>query len=382
MTPRILIIAGSDSGGGAGIQADIKTVTMLGGHAMTAITAITAQNTLGVQAVHPIPTEMVIAQIDSVAADIGVDAIKIGMIGSLETLNAVAARLSAPDLALVPLVFDPVMVATSGSALADDATIAAFAQLMQRATVVTPNVPELAALGGDEAVLAHGCALLAKGGHSDDELITDHLLAKVDGAKVQLAAWQAPRINTTSTHGTGCTLASAIATGLGDGLPLEAAVGRARDFVRLALHNAPGLGQGHGPMGHASVRNDGLFTGPALNQITLNARDYDQSVAFYRQLGLTQIVDSPDNGYARFEAANGVTLSIHVGEGVPGAVTYLESGALDAWCAYLSRRGVRFDSQPRDEEWGWREARLEDPAGNALCLYQAAEYRRFPPWRV
>jgi hydroxymethylpyrimidine/phosphomethylpyrimidine kinase len=130
------------------------------------------------------------------------------------------------------------------------------------------------------------------------------------------------------------------------------------------------------------VRNDGLFTGPALNQITLSASDYDQSVAFYRQLGLAQIVDSPDNGYARFEAANGVTLSIHVGEGEPGATTYFESGALDAWCAYLSRRGVRFDHQPRDEEWGWREARLTDPAGNALCLYQAAEYRRFPPWRV
>ncbi|QJQ33352.1 bifunctional hydroxymethylpyrimidine kinase/phosphomethylpyrimidine kinase [Sphingomonas lacunae] len=382
MTPRILIIAGSDSGGGAGIQADIKTVTMLGGHAMTAITAITAQNTLGVQGVHAIPTGMVIAQIDSVVADIGVDAIKIGMIGSVDTLNAVAARLSAPDLASVPLVFDPVMVATSGSSLADEATIAAFGPLMDRATVVTPNLPELAALGGDDAVLAHGCALLAKGGHSDDELITDHLLAIVDGEKVQLAAWQAPRINTTSTHGTGCTLASAIATGLGDGLPLEAAVARARDFVRLALHNAPGLGQGHGPMGHASVRNDGLFTGPALNQITLAAADYDQSVAFYRQLGLTQIVDSPDNGYARFEAANGVTLSIHVGEGAPGATTYLESGALDAWCAYLSRRGVRFDHQPRDEEWGWREARLTDPAGNEICLYQAAEYRRFPPWRV
>ena len=102
-----------------------------------------------------------------------------------------------------------------------------------------------------------------------------------------------------------------------------------------------------------------------------------------RLLGLTQIVDSPDNGYARFEAANGVTLSIHAdGTVAGGAVTYLESGALDAWCAYLSRRGVRFDSQPRDEEWGWREARLEDPAGNALCLYQGGEYRRFPPWRV
>ena len=151
--------------------------------------------------------------------------------------------------------------------------------------------------------------------------------------------------------------------------------------------DAPGLGQGHGPMGQQYVRNDGLFTGPALNQITLPARDYAVSVAFYKQLGLKQIVDSPGNGYARFEAANGVTLSIHVDESVGdgaavGATTYLESGALDAWVAYLARRGVRFDQMPKDEEWGWREARLSDPAGNRLCLYQAGEYRRYPPWRV
>ena len=376
---RILIIAGSDSGGGAGIQADIKTVTMLGGHAMTAVTAITAQNTLGVQAVHAIPTETVIAQIDSVAGDIGVDAIKIGMVGSVGTLDAVAMRLAAPDLATVPLVFDPVMVATSGSALADDATIAAFGRLMQRAAVVTPNLPELDALGGEAAVLASGAALLVKGGHAGGDTVTDRLLS----AEGEVARWEAPRIATTSTHGTGCTLASAIATGLGQGLPLEPAIARARDFVRLALHGAPGLGGGHGPMGHASVRNDGLYIGPALNQITLPAEDYDRSVAFYRQLGLTLIVDAPENGYARFEAANGATLSIHVGDGVSGgAVAYLESGALDAWVAYLARKGVRFESMPRDEEWGWREARLTDPAGNRLCLYQASEYRRFPPWRV
>lgn len=376
---RVLIIAGSDSGGGAGIQADIRTVTMLGGHAMTAVTAITAQNTLGVQAVHAIPTETVIAQIDSVAGDIGVDAIKIGMIGSVETLESVATRLSAPDLATVPLVFDPVMVATSGSALADDATIAAFGRLMQRAAVVTPNLPELEALGGEAAVLASGAALLVKGGHAEGETVTDRLLT----AEGEVARWEVPRIDTTSTHGTGCTLASAIATGLGQGLPLEPAIARARDFVRLALHGAPGLGSGHGPMGHAGVRNDGLYIGPALNQITLPADNYDRSVAFYRQLGLTLIVDAPENGYARFEAANGATLSIHVGDGsAGGAVAYLESGALDAWVAYLARKGVRFESMPRDEEWGWREARLTDPAGNRLCLYQASEYRRFPPWRV
>lgn len=380
MTARVLIIAGSDSGGGAGIQADIKTVTMLGGHAMTAITAITAQNTLGVQGVHPVPTAMVLAQIDSVASDIGVDAVKIGMIGSAETAAAVAERLSRPDLAQAAVVFDPVMVATSGSVLADSATIDAFRVLLDRAMVATPNLPELDALGGEDAVLAHGCSLLIKGGHAEGETVIDRLLETGEG---EVARWEAPRIDTPHSHGTGCTLASAIATGLAQGMPLEPAIARARDFVRLALLDAPGLGAGHGPMGQQFVRNDGLFTGPALNQFTLPATDYAASVAFFKQMGLTLIVDSPDNGYARFEAANGVTLSIHVGDGAAGgATTYLESGALDAWVAYLARRGVRFEQMPTDEEWGWREARLSDPAGNRLCLYQAGEYRRYPPWRI
>lgn len=380
MTARVLIIAGSDSGGGAGVQADIKAVTMLGGHAMTAITAITAQNTLGVQGVHPVPAAMVLAQIDSVASDIGVDAVKIGMIGSAETAAAVADRLAQPDLAAAALVFDPVMIATSGSVLADDATIAAFKALLDRATVATPNLPELEALGGEEAVLAHGCSLLVKGGHAEGETVIDRLLEAGEG---EVARWEAPRIDTPHSHGTGCTLASAIATGLAQGMPLEPAIARARDFVRLSLLDAPGLGTGHGPMGQQYVRNDGLFTGPALNQVTLPASEYTVSVAFYKQMGLKQIVDSPDNGYARFEAANGVTLSIHASdEAAGGTTTYLESGALDAWVACLARRGLRFDQMPKDEEWGWREARLTDPAGNRLCLYQAAEYRRYPPWRI
>jgi hydroxymethylpyrimidine/phosphomethylpyrimidine kinase len=384
--PRILIIAGSDSGGGAGIQADIKTVTMLGGHAMTAITAITAQNTLGVQAVHAIPTDIVIDQIDSVAADIGVDAIKIGMIGSAETLNAVADRLTMPDLAAMPLVFDPVMVATSGAALADPATIAAFTRLMARATITTPNLPELAALGGEDAILAHGCALLVKGGHANDNegaLLIDRLHPN-DPDQPPVIEWAAPRIATSETHGTGCTLASAIAVGLAQAMPLSAAVARARDFVRLSLLNASGLGQGHGPMGQGGVRNEALLGGPVLNQITVPARDYAASLAFYRLLGLTLIVDAPENGYARFEAANGVTFSIHVADEhvEPGATTYLELAALDVWHAWLLRQGVRFEAPPRDQDWGWREAHLLDPAGNRLCLYQAGEYRRFPPWRV
>ena len=145
MTARVLIIAGSDSGGGAGIQADIKTIAMLGGHPMTAVTAVTAQNTLGVDAIHPIPAEVILAQMDAVISDIGVDAVKIGMIGSAFAAKQVAARLQElkslqPD---IPIVFDPVMVATSGGVLADDATISAFGRLMDVATIATPNLPEL-----------------------------------------------------------------------------------------------------------------------------------------------------------------------------------------------------------------------------------------------
>jgi hydroxymethylpyrimidine/phosphomethylpyrimidine kinase len=249
LTSRVLIIAGSDSGGGAGIQADIKTVTMLGGHAMTAITAVTAQNTLGVQALHAIPTEMVMAQIDSVLSDLGADAIKIGMIGSSETADAVSARLSGVG---VPIVFDPVMIATSGSVLAGPATIAAFEKLMRIASVTTPNLPELAVLGGEEAVLAHGCHLLAKGGHAEGHHIIDRLIAP-NGR--ELARLEGKRFETDDTHGTGCTLASALATGLAAGLSIEKAFERAVRFVRLAILSAPGLGQGHGPVGHTLGHN-------------------------------------------------------------------------------------------------------------------------------
>ena len=242
-TPRILIIAGSDSGGGAGIQADIKTVTMLGGHAMTAITALTAQNTLGVQRVMPVPADMVLAQIDSVVGDIGVDAVKIGMIGSAEVAHAVADRL---EHLAVPIVFDPVMVATSGSVLADPPTIAAFERLMRLASVVTPNIPELEALGGEAAVLAHGCHLLAKGGHGEDYWIVDRLLSP----NGEIHRLEAKRFDTDDTHGTGCTLATALATGLGAGLPIKDAFNQAVRFVRIAILSAPGLGQGHGPLGH------------------------------------------------------------------------------------------------------------------------------------
>lgn len=244
--PRILAIAGSDSSGGAGIQADIKTIAMLGGYAMTAITAVTAQNTTGVQAVEVLSSELVTAQIEACAEDIGVNAVKIGMLGSADIAHAVADVLQR---AKVPMVFDPVMVATSGAALADEATIAAFERLMTIATLTTPNVAELAALGGDEAMSARGVTYLSKGGDADGFTVEDVL--HLPG--MEPLRWSAPRIDTRHTHGTGCTLSSAIATYLGLGLDLPEAIGKARHFVRAALENAPGFGSGHGPMGHQAV---------------------------------------------------------------------------------------------------------------------------------
>lgn len=376
MPARILIIAGSDSGGGAGIQADIKTVTMLGGHAMTAVTAITAQNTLGVDAVHIIPPEIVVDQISAVVSDIGVDAVKIGMIGNARTAHLVADSLV--EIAC-PIVFDPVMVATSGAVLADADTISAFERLMRLATITTPNLTELEALGGKDALLARQIPLLIKGGHADGDLIVDELHL----AAGQCYSWSDERIETRSSHGTGCTLATAIATGLGQGMDLVPAIERARLFVRLALRDAPGLGHGHGPMGHQFVREDAMLAGPSLNQITVGCRDYAASVDFYKALGLQQIVDSPSNGYARFEAPNGVTFSIHASDDCASSnVIYFESSRLDAWVAELSSEGYAFEQQPQDESWGWREARLLDPAGNVICLYNAGENRRYPAWRI
>lgn len=398
MTPRILIIAGSDSGGGAGIQADIKTVTMLGGHAMTAITAVTAQNTLGLQGVHPVPTEMVLAQIESCVSDIGVDAVKIGMIGSAATAHAVADYLGTLS---APIVFDPVMVSTSGSVLADDATIAAFERLMKLATVVTPNLPELAALMGrdldkevevriaaEDLATDFGCAVLAKGGHLPSEAAEQSMLMPSGEVTTDLLndwliippakwhGWSSARIDTASTHGTGCTLASAIAVGLAESRPLADSITRARTFVRLALREAPGLGAGHGPMGHQNVRLD-VGGNLRLNQFTLPHNDFAGARDFYRRLGLAQVVDSPGNEYARFEAPGGATLSIH-GE---GAAVEFECTDLDAQIALARAAGIAFED-PVDQPWGWREAWTTDPAGNKVLLFQAGEYRRYPPWRV
>lgn len=385
---RILIIAGSDSSGGAGIQADIKTVTMLGGHAMTAVTAVTAQNTLGVASVHQVPAEMVLEQMDAIISDIGVDAVKIGMIGGAFAAAQVAGRLQdlkaqQPEL---PIVFDPVMVATSGSSLADDATIAAFGRLMDVATIVTPNLPELKKLTAEEdpvaaalhLVGAHGCAVLIKGGHEEGDALADALIEEDN-----MTSWQGHRIDTVNTHGTGCTLASAMTYFLAEGATLADAVGRAREFVRVALHDAPDLGEGAGPIGQARVRLD-VGAGPRLNQVTVTGTNYERSVEFYKKLGLKQIVDNPPD-YARFETAGGATFSVQIdAEERIFATTaiYFECDDLDERVEQLARGGLAFEHGPRNQPWMWREARLRDPDGNIVFLYKAGEARRFPPWRM
>jgi hydroxymethylpyrimidine/phosphomethylpyrimidine kinase len=260
MTPRILAIAGSDSGGGAGIQADIKTITMLGGHAMTAVTAVTAQNTLGVQSVLGLPAELVEAQVAAVVSDIGVDAVKVGMLATPRLVVAVRDILCAIG---APIVIDPVMVATSGDSLIEQGTAAVLSTLLPMAALITPNTPELAALTGqdiaDENRMAeaakllaeqHNTEVLAKGGHLSGATVVD-LLVSPGGV---VARWESARIDTRHDHGTGCTLSSAIATGLGQGVTLVEAVSRARAYVRAAMEAAPGLGAGHGPMGHGLGR--------------------------------------------------------------------------------------------------------------------------------
>lgn len=256
MIPRVLIIAGSDSGGGAGIQADIKAVTMLGGYAATAVTAVTVQNTLGVTGIHAVPPDLVRAQIAAVLDDIGADCVKIGMLGDAGTIEAVADAL---EDVRVPVVLDPVMVAKGGAPLLEEEAVGALIErLLPMAALVTPNAPELAVLAdtevADEAdallaaqelVSAGPRAVLAKGGHLDGPIVADWLVWRGGQRR-----FESPRIETRHTHGTGCTLASAIAAGLAAGRPLEAAVEAARDYVAGAIRHAPGLGQGHGPLLH------------------------------------------------------------------------------------------------------------------------------------
>lgn len=259
--PRILSIAGSDSSGGAGIQADIKTITMLGGYTMTAITAVTAQNTRGVQAVEALPPEFVLQQVECCLSDIGADAIKIGMLGSPHTARMLADRL---DAFAGPIVFDPVMVATSGSVLADQPTIDGFSALMEIATIVTPNLPELQVLTGREQLTAenifdaslelaerHGVQVLAKGGHASDEAQVVDRIASPAG---KFASFAHTRVETRDTHGTGCTLSAALATMLGYRQPMSNAIRIARAFTLAAIESAPDFGDGSGPLGHQAVR--------------------------------------------------------------------------------------------------------------------------------
>jgi hydroxymethylpyrimidine/phosphomethylpyrimidine kinase len=254
---RVLVIAGSDSGGGAGVQADIKTVTVLGGYAATAITAVTVQNTLGVFGVHALPGALVEAQARAVLDDIGADAFKIGMLGDAAMIEVVAGILDGAPA--TPAVVDPVMIAKGGAALLEAAAIAALrALIIPRAALLTPNAPEAAVLTGrtvettdqlrraGDVLLSQGAAaVLMKGGHVPGARVTDILMTPAAETR-----FEGPRIGTRHTHGTGCTLASACATGLAQGLTLEAAVARAWRYTAEAIRQAPGFGGGHGPLAH------------------------------------------------------------------------------------------------------------------------------------
>ncbi len=259
MRGRVLIVAGSDSGGGAGIQADIKAVTMLDGFAATAITALTAQNTEGVFGILPVAPDFIRRQMEVVLDDIGADAVKTGMLHDAAVIETVAAVL-ADKAPAVPLVVDPVMVAKGGARLIEEGAVDALKQhLAARAAVLTPNLPEAEILCGQaiadvaamkraaETLLRLGCrAVLLKGGHLPGDTVTD-VLATGSGFRT----WESARIATRHTHGTGCTLASAIAAGIAQGMAIEAAVDRARDYVLKAIAGAPGFGRGHGPLDHA-----------------------------------------------------------------------------------------------------------------------------------
>ena len=255
---RVLIVAGSDSGGGAGIQADIKAVMAFGAYAATAITTLTAQNTVGVHGVLPVPPDFVRLQMTVVLNDIGADAIKTGMLGSAEMVEAVAATLRE-HAASLPVVVDPVMVAKGGARLLDPAAVTAMRRdLVPLAALLTPNIPEAEALTGlsipDHATARRALqvlldlgapAVLLKGGHLPGPTVQDLL-----GTEAGIEVIESPRVDTRHTHGTGCTLASAVAAGLAQQLSLTDAVGRATAYVHAAILAAPGFGAGYGPLGH------------------------------------------------------------------------------------------------------------------------------------
>ena len=259
--PRVLSIAGSDSGGGAGIQADLKTFAALGCYGMTAITALTAQNTQGVRAIHGVPPKMLQDQIDAVLEDIGADAVKIGMLHSPDIVQTVAEAIDRHALSKV--VLDPVMVATSGSRLLEEnAANTLMEKLFPLADIITPNIPELEVISGrqiestDDIIEAskavydkYGCPVLSKGGHFTDTVcVCDYLW---DGK--QIITFETKRVDNPNSHGTGCTLSSAIASGLAKGQPLEQAVDNGKRYVTACLKAMLDLGHSSGPMNHGAL---------------------------------------------------------------------------------------------------------------------------------
>jgi hydroxymethylpyrimidine/phosphomethylpyrimidine kinase len=253
---RVLAIAGSDSGGGAGIQADLKTVTAHGGFAASALTAVTVQNTMGVEDVHMLPTDLVVAQVRSVLDDIGADVIKTGMLGTKETVSAVS-ELLAEVSEDIPIVCDPVVAAKGGERLMSDEVIEEMKRrLLLHVRVITPNIMEAEILTrlsienvddmkrAGERMLSFGCeATVIKGGHLKGDMVRD-VLVSFDGD----AIFESPRLQSRNTHGTGCVLAAAIAANMASGQEVEEAIRNARTYVRKAIELAPGFGQGHGPM--------------------------------------------------------------------------------------------------------------------------------------
>ena len=259
MKGRVLVVAGSDSGGGAGIQADIKTITALGGFAMTAVTALTAQNSIAVEGVHKTPPAFVADQIRVTLEDLGADAVKTGMMADGPIIEAAADALDA-HASGIPWVVDPVMVSTSGDPLLDENAVSALkTRLVSLAAIVTPNMTEAGILtGGDiktvddmeaagrQLVALGAGAALVTGGHMESDILVDVLISAQGSER-----FESPRIDTPNTHGTGCTLSSAIAAGLARGMELRDAVVRARAYVAEAIRTAPGYGAGHGPLNHA-----------------------------------------------------------------------------------------------------------------------------------
>jgi len=382
--PRVLIIAGSDSGGGAGIQADLKAVAALGGHGMTAVTALTAQNTQGVSGVHPVPLDFVRAQFESVAGDIGFDAVKTGMLHSADLVSLVAELLSG---AQAPLVVDPVMAAKGGDRLlALDAVAALKEKLLPLAAVITPNLDEASELLGrpvenraqmgqaarDLVEMGAGAALV-KGGH----LAEDPCDVLYDGAK--LWEFAAPRIHTTHTHGTGCTLASALAALLAAGWELAPAVERARLLVRRAIWGGLAIGQGRGPVHAMADLEPRLMLGPCLAEMEAALRRLEDAS------GLAHMIPEVRGqlgyalpGAASFEEVLAVPGRItHLGDRLkavgaprPGASRHVAKIVLTACAADPAKRAamaLNFSEEiiARARDLGWRVAefdRSQEPA--------------------